>query len=364
MNKYFTFDRLSVGYQGKPLIRDICFDIQKGEIVTLIGPNGAGKSTILKSITRQLERISGGVILDGTDIQAMSYKALASRMAVVLTDRIKAELMTCHDIVASGRYPYTGKLGILTSDDEQKVEEALAMVHAGELGMRDFANISDGQRQRVLLARAICQEPDVMILDEPTSFLDVKYKLELLSILRRMAKEKNITVIMSLHEIDLAEKISDKIICVSGETIFAYGAPEQIFREETIRSLYHIDNGYFDPVFGSIELPRPEGTPRVFVLAGGGTGIPVFRKLQKENVPFAAGVLYTNDIDYQLARILAMETVTEAPFQEISDEAFARACELMKSCERVIDTGVPVGMCNRRIEELRAEAKRLGKLAE
>lgn len=103
------------------------------------------------------------------------------------------------------------------------------MVHAGELGMRDFANISDGQRQRVLLARAICQEPDVMILDEPTSFLDVKYKLELLSILRRMAKEKNITVIMSLHEIDLAEKISDKIICVSGETIFAYGAPGSRF---------------------------------------------------------------------------------------------------------------------------------------
>ena len=138
---------------------------------------------------------------------------------------------------------------------------------------------------------------------------------------------------------------------------------EQI-REDIIRELYEIDNGSFDPCFGSIELPRPEGTPRVFVLAGGGTGIPVFRKLQKENVPFAAGVLYTNDIDYQLARILAMETVTEVPFQEISDEAFARACELMKSCERVIDTGVPVGMCNRRIEELRAEAKRLGKLAE
>ena len=179
-----------------------------------------------------------------------------------------------------------------------------------------------------------------------------------------MAKEKGITVIMSLHEIDLAQKISDKIICVKGDAISHFGAPETIFREDIIRELYEIDNGSFDPCFGSIELPRPEGTPRVFVLAGGGTGIPVFRKLQKENVPFAAGVLYTNDIDYQLARILAMETVTEAPFQEISDEAFARACELMKSCARVIDTGVPVGMCNRRIEELRAEAKRLGKLAE
>ncbi len=362
MNKYFTFDRLSVGYQGKPLIRDICFDIQKGEIVTLIGPNGAGKSTILKSITRQLERISGGVILDGTDIQAMSYKVLASRMAVVLTDRIKAELMTCHDIVASGRYPYTGKLGILTSDDEQKVEEALAMVHAGELGMRDFANISDGQRQRVLLARAICQEPDVMILDEPTSFLDVKYKLELLSILRRMAKEKNITVIMSLHEIDLAEKISDKIICVSGETIFAYGAPEQIFREETIRSLYHIDNGYFDPVFGSIELPRPEGEPRVFVISAGGSGIEVYRKLQKENIPFAAGILYPNDIDYQLARLLAAEVITEKPFCAMSEETYQRALTCMNACERVIFADTAAGDMNRAVFRLKEEAEKAGKL--
>ena len=361
---YFQMKDLSVGYNGNSLIRDINIGINKGEIVTLIGPNGSGKSTILKSITRQLKVVGGNVFFDDTSLLKLPYKELASKMAVVLTDRIKTELMTCHDIVATGRYPYTGRLGILTQEDECLVEEAMQAVHAQELGNRDFNAISDGQKQRVLLARAICQDPDVIVLDEPTSFLDVKYKLELLSILERMARQKKITVIMSLHEIDLAQKISDKIICVKGDAISHFGAPETIFREDIIRELYEIDNGSFDPCFGSIELPRPEGTPRVFVLAGGGTGIPVFRKLQKENVPFAAGVLYTNDIDYQLARILAMETVTEAPFQEISDEAFARACELMKSCERVIDTGVPVGMCNRRIEELRAEAKRLGKLAE
>ncbi len=361
---YFQMKDLSVGYNGNSLIRDINIGINKGEIVTLIGPNGSGKSTILKSITRQLKVVGGNVFFDDTSLLKLPYKELASKMAVVLTDRIKTELMTCHDIVATGRYPYTGRLGILTQEDECLVEEAMQAVHAQELGNRDFNAISDGQKQRVLLARAICQDPDVIVLDEPTSFLDVKYKLELLSILERMARQKKITVIMSLHEIDLAQKISDKIICVKGDAISHFGAPETIFREDIIRELYEIDNGSFDPCFGSIELPRPEGTPRVFVPAGGGTGIPVFRKLQKENVPFAAGVLYTNDIDYQLARILAMETVTEVPFQEISDEAFARACELMKSCERVIDTGVPVGMCNRRIEELRAEAKRLGKLAE
>lgn len=361
---YIKTKDLSVGYQGKVLIRDINLDIKKGEIVTLIGPNGAGKSTILKSVTRQLKLIGGEVYLDSDEIRKLSYKSMARKVAVMLTERMKPELMTCHDVVATGRYPYTGRLGVLSGEDENKVDEALMAVHAQELGIRNFLEISDGQRQRILLARAICQEPEVMILDEPTSYLDIRHKLELLEILRKMAKEKEITVIMSLHEIDLAQKISDKIICVKGDAISHFGAPETIFREDIIRELYEIDNGSFDPCFGSIELPRPEGTPRVFVLAGGGTGIPVFRKLQKENVPFAAGVLYTNDIDYQLARILAMETVTEAPFQEISDEAFARACELMKSCERVIDTGVPVGMCNRRIEELRAEAKRLGKLAE
>ena len=108
--------------------------------------------------------------------------------------------------MATGRYPYTGRLGILTPEDEQIVDEAMKAVHAEDLGNRDFNAISDGQKQRVLLARAICQEPEIIVLDEPTSFLDVRYKLELLAILERMARKKHITVIMSLHEIDLAQK--------------------------------------------------------------------------------------------------------------------------------------------------------------
>ena len=168
---YFQMKDLSVGYNGNSLIRDINIGINKGEIVTLIGPNGSGKSTILKSITRQLKVVGGNVFFDDTSLLKLPYKELASKMAVVLTDRIKTELMTCHDIVATGRYPYTGRLGILTQEDECLVEEAMQAVHAQELGNRDFNAISDGQKQRVLLARAICQNPDVIVLDEPTSFL-------------------------------------------------------------------------------------------------------------------------------------------------------------------------------------------------
>ncbi|MGF0034020.1 ABC transporter ATP-binding protein [Bariatricus sp. SGI.154] len=359
---YFQMQNMSVGYNGKTLIHDINIGINKGEIVTLIGPNGSGKSTILKSITRQLRMIGGTVYFEDRNLRELSYKELSTQMAVVLTERMKPELMTCHDIVATGRYPYTGRLGILSREDEEKVDAAMEAVHAQELGNRDFNAISDGQRQRVLLARAICQEPDIIILDEPTSFLDVRHKLELLSILGKMAKKEKITVIMSLHEIDLAQKISDKILCVKGETISHYGVPEEVFREDIIRELYEIDNGFFDPCFGSIELPQPAGEPKVLVISSCGNGIPVYRRLQKENTPFIAGILYENDVDYQLARLLASQVIVEKPFQEIGDEAYQEALEAVRKCDRVIDAGVEIGMCNRRIVGLLEEAKRLGKL--
>ena len=358
--QYINMNNLAVGYNGKALIHDICIGIEKGEIVTLIGPNGAGKSTILKSITRQLKIISGNVTIAEENLTKLSFRDLSTKMAVVLTERMKPELMTCHDIVATGRYPYTGKLGILSREDEQKVDEAMEAVHAQELGDRDFNAISDGQRQRVLLARAICQEPEIIILDEPTSFLDVRHKLELLSILRDMAKRKKITVIMSLHEIDLAEKVADKIICVKGDRIAHYGKPETIFKEDIIKELYGIDNGFFDPVFGSLELPRPEGEPKVFVLSSGGNGIPVYRELQ--NLAFVAGVLYTNDIDYQLARLLAAHTVTEKPFEEISEQTFTEASKWIDACDGVIDAGITIGSGNRRIEVLLKKAQEEGKL--
>ncbi|MDO5491543.1 MAG: ABC transporter ATP-binding protein [Bacillota bacterium] len=359
---YFSLDSLSVGYNGSALIRDINIGVTRGEIITLIGPNGSGKSTILKSITRQLQIIGGRVIFEGKDLRKFSYRDLSSRMAVVLTERMKPELMTCHDIVATGRYPYTGRLGILNEEDERKVEEAMAAVHAGEIGNRDFNAISDGQRQRVLLARAICQEPDIIILDEPTSFLDIRHKLELLSILSTMAREKGITVIMSLHEIDLAQKISDRIVCVKGDHIFRYGRPAEVFDEQMIREMYEIDKGYFDPLFGSIELPAVKGEPKVFVLAGEGRGIPVYRELQRRDVPFATGILYTNDVDWRLARLLASEVIEAEPFTVMGEDVLAKARQSLSACGALIDTGVPARETGRALEELRRIAAEAGKI--
>ena len=346
MDSYFETHDLAVGYHGKILIHDINVEIEKGKILTLIGPNGAGKSTILKSITKQLSTIAGTVCIDSQEIGKWSVKEMARQVAVVLTERIRPELMTCAEVVAMGRYPYTNMLGRLTHKDEEAVREALERVHGTDLADQDFMTLSDGQKQRIMLARAICQEPEVMILDEPTAYLDIRHKIELLDILRQMAKEKKITVIMSLHEIDLATKISDYLLCVKGETIAAFGPPEEILREDTIAKLYDLEKGSYNLLFGSVELARPKGKPNTFVVAGGGFGIPCYRALQRKDVPFATGVLYENDVDFHVAKELGSLVVSAPAFEPMAEEKFREAAELLLTCTQVIDAGTPVGTLN------------------
>ena len=258
MNKdfYISTEKMTVGYHKVPLIKDIELNVEPGEILTLIGPNGSGKSTILKSITKQLSLIGGTVFLDKQSMQEMNEQEISRKMSVVMTERIHAELMTCEDVVSTGRYPYTGRLGILTAHDKEKVRAAMEMVHDCDLAEKDFSAISDGQRQRILLARAICQEPEIIVLDEPTSFLDIRHKMEFLKILHSMAKNLNKTVIMSLHEIELAYKISDKILCVKGDHIEHFGTPKEIFKEDLIKELFELDDETFRLYFESIQFHK------------------------------------------------------------------------------------------------------------
>lgn len=346
MDTYFETKNLAVGYHGNTLIHDINVAIEKGKILTLIGPNGAGKSTILKSIAKHISTIHGSIYIDHQSIADWTAKDMAKQVAVVLTQRIRPELMTCAEVVAMGRYPYTNMLGRLSAHDKEIVHESLARVHALDLAEQDFLTLSDGQRQRVMLARAICQEPEVIILDEPTAYLDIRHKVELLDILREMAQEKHITVIMTLHEIDLATKISDYLMCVKGETIEAFGPPEQILKEDTIEKLYDLEKGSYDLLFGSVELAKPEGNPKVFVVAGGGYGIPCYRALQKKGVPFATGILFQNDVDYQVAKELSSHVIAAQAFEPIAEKDFASAKEMLLQCKTVIDAGSPIGSFN------------------
>lgn len=342
----FYTDRLSVGYDGRPLIEDIRLSVRRGEIMTLIGPNGAGKSTILKTLSRQLTPIAGAVYLDGRPIDRMGDRELARKLSIVTTERIHPELMTCRDVVSTGRYPYTGQMGILSREDRRIVMESLAQVHGEELAELPFSCISDGQRQRVLLARALCQRPEVILLDEPTSFLDIRHKLELLDILKRLVREQRLAVVMSLHELDLAQRISDTVICVHGDRIDRCGPPEEIFTESYIRGLYGLTAGSYNALFGCVELEPVRGTPRVFVIGGGGSGIPLYRRLQRLGIPFAAGILHENDLDYPTARDLAAELVAERACEPVSEATLRRALDVLGRCEKAVCTLPAFGTFN------------------
>jgi iron complex transport system ATP-binding protein len=359
---YFYTENLSVGYHKKPLIGQIEIGLNRGEILTLIGPNGAGKSTILKSITKQLSLISGTVVIDKKNLAAMSEKELAKKLSIVMTGQLKPELMTCEDIVATGRYPYTGRMGILSKEDKRKVDESLALVDAKDLAECDFSEISDGQRQRILLARAICQEPEIIVLDEPTSFLDIRHKLELLTLLKQMVAQKHVAVILSLHEIDLAQKISDKVMCIHNHCVERYGTPEEIFTSEYITSLYGITSGSYYADYGCLELEPVCGTPKVFVIGGGGSGIALYRCLQRQGIPFAAGVLHENDIDLPAARALAGSVITETAYEPIGEAAYARALAVMEQCETVYCTQTHFGVVNQKNVDLKNVALQTGKL--
>ena len=235
MTNYLEVKNLSKSFDSFQL-HNISFTLPKGYIMGLIGPNGSGKSTILKSITRQLKLIGGTVFFDDTSLMELSYKELSSKMAVVLTERIKTELMNCHDIVATGRYPYTGRLGILTKRDEELVEEAMEAVHAQELGNQDFNAISDGQRQRVLLARAICQEPEILILDDSSSALDFATDAALRMAIGSMKHKPTLFIVSQRTS---AIQYADKIVVLDDGSVVGIGTHEELMNTcEVYREIY------------------------------------------------------------------------------------------------------------------------------
>ncbi len=242
---YFMTKKMCVGYDRKPLIKEMEIALPKGEILSLIGPNGAGKSTVLKSIAGQLQLVDGSAYLGDEELGEMKPSELAQKMSVVLTQKVRAELKNCRDVVATGRYPYTGWFGILSKEDERIVDEVMELTHTAGIREQEFDKISDGQKQRVMLARAICQEPEIVVLDEPTSYLDIRYKLDFLSILEELREQKGLTVIMSLHELDLAKIVSDKILCLKGEYVERYGTPEEVFEPDFMERLFGLKEGGF-----------------------------------------------------------------------------------------------------------------------
>jgi iron complex transport system ATP-binding protein len=352
---------LTVGYGKKSVVNNINQEVSKGEFVSILGPNGSGKTTILRTLSRLLSPIKGVVKINGRELDAFKQNELAKTLSVVLTQRINPGLVTTREFVALGRYPHTGFLGRLTEQDRLKTDESLEMVSANGLAGRYFGELSDGEKQKIVLARALVQEPEVMILDEPTLHLDLKHRIEVMSILQKFCREKGITVLVSLHDVDIALRVSDKVIMVKNGKIMVWGPPEEVLEAETVSELYDLDSARFNKYLGTIEVKSNCRNGSVYVAAGGGKGTGIFRLLAKHGFNISTGVIHENDIDFHVAKGVGAEVIKEKPFVALGTGNYIRAVNIMEKADCIADTGFPVHELNKLNADVIRHALKLGK---
>ncbi len=332
-------EELTIGYKDTPILSGVNLAFGSSQFISLLGPNGAGKTTLLRTLSRHLQPLSGSITLSGQPLASYRQSELAKIMAVVLTDKVTPPLFTAFQFAALGRYPHTNFLGRLTKADEEVVSRALAAVNAEELSNREFTSLSDGERQKVLVARALAQEPKILLLDEPTAHLDLKHRVEVMSILRSLCASQGITVVASLHDVDIASKVSDTVVLVKNGRIRGCGSPEEILGATAVADLYDFDTATFSSQLGSIELRGEANRDKVFVIGGMGCGATVFRLLAKHGYQLYSGVLFHNDLDYFVAKSLQIPCTSQPPDAHISSTCIKQATDALKECDWVVDAG-------------------------
>lgn len=252
MNSIVT-RRLKVGYDGVIIVPGFDVELRKGKITSIIGANGCGKSTVLKAIGRILPAEGGTVIVNDVDIKTMKSRDVAKWLAILPQTPTAPGTLTCEELVAYGRYPYQKGMGRLTKEDRDVVSWALEATGMLEFRQREIACLSGGQRQRVWVAMALAQQTNIVLLDEPTTYLDLSHQLEVLEILKHLNREQGTTIVMVLHDLNLASRYSDYLLAMKDGQIARYGTPEEVMTREVLAECFFID--------GDVVIDRRSGKP-------------------------------------------------------------------------------------------------------
>lgn len=277
---------LHIGYRRKggrtlSVAKNLNLGLESGELICLLGPNGSGKSTLIKTLAGMLPKLGGDVHLFGKDVSALSAKEIARQLSTVLTDRVTIGNLSVYQLVAFGRSPYTGWLGSLSKEDEAKVRWAIESTGLQDFVHRDISRLSDGERQKVMIARALAQDTSVILLDEPTAHLDLPNRVEIIRLLRKLAHETGKGILLSTHELDLALKAADRIWLMNREQDLLSGVPEDLVLDGTFEKVFQQDSFDFDRETGSFNIHQLNGKK----VALSGDTVPVFwtrRALERE----------------------------------------------------------------------------------
>jgi iron complex transport system ATP-binding protein len=234
-----TINKLSFNYNGSSVLREVELALDVGQVLSVVGPNGSGKSTLLKCINRILKTQRNTVLIDGKDINTFDIKELSKIMGYVPQSSTSTFPFTVFDVVLMGRKPYIQ--WSLSERDNEIVAEILDFLGIGELAMRHYNELSGGEQQKVVIARALAQQPQILLLDEPTSSLDIKHQLEILNVLRSLTQSKERSVIVTMHDLNLASRFSDSMVMLKEGRIFASGTPESVLTEVNVTTVYGVD---------------------------------------------------------------------------------------------------------------------------
>lgn len=346
---------IDFSYDGLSVIQDVSFMVRPGEILGIIGPNGSGKTTLLNIICGVLKPNSGDIFIQDKNVKEIPRKELYQILAIVPQDSITSFNYTVLDIVLMGRTPY-----LKGSFWEREIDYEVAINSIKDIGIYNLkdkyvSQLSGGERQKVTIAQALSQQPKILLLDEPTTHLDINSKLEIMNLITRLNKEQKITVITIFHDINLAASFCPRILILSKGRISAMGNAEDVLTSQNLESAYDIpvvvkknpitNRIYTTPINRGF-LKTKLAKRRLHLICGGGSGSSIMSSLKVDGFLVSCGVLNVMDTDYETAKALEIPVVSEAPFSQISDNTYKENIEMIKSSEIVVLANVEFGYGN------------------
>lgn len=348
---------LAFSYTTQTLLYGVQMAVNSGEMVGLLGPNGSGKTTLLRLLSGVLSPSQGRIILDGRELSGWGRRGIAQRVAVVPQELQVPFAFTVEQMVTLGRTPFVSLFGNRSARDRALVREAMRLAEVERLAKRVFHELSGGERQRVTLAMALAQQPRLLLLDEPTSHLDIKYQIETLELVRRLNRETGVTVIAAMHDLNLAARYFPRLLLFQ-RGIVADGGPAEVLEPRLLQRVYGIvvQVGVMHGAEHLSVLPPGESMENnglgsaqeagVHVMAGGGSGALLMRALADAHIAFSAGVLHIGDSDHTLALRLASSVIAEQPFSPVAESTRQDLHRLLQSISLLLVCPTPVGPGN------------------
>ncbi len=363
-----VLDSVTAGYRDVPVLRGVGLQVRRGEVVGLVGPNGSGKTTVVRVASRALRPRSGSVLVAGRDPYAVPAREAARLAAVVPQDLTPAFSFTSLEMVLMGRTPYLSPWGGGGPEDWARARDAMVATSVQHLADRWIEELSGGERRRVVLAQALAQGAPVLLLDEPTTHLDIRHVLDLLRIVRSLAERRGTAVLAILHDLNLAAATCDRLVVLHRGEVVAEGVPDRVVTRGLLRDVYEVElDVVTDELTGrpSVRLGgwRPAGGGhgrRAHVVGGAGRGAPLIRRLAEAGFDVSVGVLHASDTDAVVAERLNLLRVSVPPFSEIDPDSAREARRLMLEAELVLVCDAPYGPGNLENLRLALEVARSG----